>query len=218
MILNELQLRRCLRERYEKRNGYPMEWMFFEEVCESLGSSWEQRRIDAVAVNLFPSRADSDSMHGFEIKVSRSDWLTELRQPEKSEPWRRLCRRWSLVVGDKNIVKEGELPEGWGLIVPGRASGIWTAKKSPINKDAKLPGWKLTCSLLRKAGQQSPPAQTERENARLRKLVEEAWGEGYGEGVIHDLEQAIDWDKSETKQALEGKDTDKVLDAGEELS
>lgn len=54
---------------------------------------------------------------GQEIKVSRADWLSELRSPEKAEAWRRYCHQWYLVVPDESIVR-GDLPEGWGLMVP----------------------------------------------------------------------------------------------------
>lgn len=55
-------------------------------------------------------------IHGHEVKVSRSDWLAELRQPGKSEAWRSVSHFWWLVVSDKSIVRD-DLPEGWGLMV-----------------------------------------------------------------------------------------------------
>lgn len=57
-------------------------------------------------------------VHGFEIKVSRSDWLREYRTAgTKSAPWRTYCNYFWLVVPDTRIVKPEELPEGWGLLV-----------------------------------------------------------------------------------------------------
>lgn len=60
---------------------------------------------------------ERQSIHGFEVKVSRSDWLTELRDPSKAEAWARYCHYFSLVASDKSIVRN-DLPEGWGLLVP----------------------------------------------------------------------------------------------------
>lgn len=57
---------------------------------------------------------------GFEFKVSRSDWLCELRKPEKAESWFQYCDRWGLVVSSAEIVKVEELPVGWGLGVPSK--------------------------------------------------------------------------------------------------
>lgn len=56
-------------------------------------------------------------LHGFEVKVSRSDWLAELRDPGKSETWRCYCDRWWLVVPDRAVVAD-DLPAGWGLLTP----------------------------------------------------------------------------------------------------
>lgn len=66
------------------------------------------------------------ALHGHEVKVSRSDWLTELRAPEKSEAIKRHMHYWWLVIPDAAIIKPGELPEGWGLMV--RSGGTLRAK------------------------------------------------------------------------------------------
>jgi hypothetical protein len=55
-------------------------------------------------------------VHGHEVKVSRSDWLTELKNPDKADAFRRYCDYWWLVVPDRAIVHDGELPAGWGLL------------------------------------------------------------------------------------------------------
>lgn len=59
-------------------------------------------------------------LHGHEVKVSRSDWLQELADPSKAESWKRHCDRWWLVAPD-GVVRPGELPDGWGLLVPSGA-------------------------------------------------------------------------------------------------
>lgn len=69
---------------------------------------------DFVAIDKY---ATTQAIHGHEVKVSRSDWLTELRDLDKSERIKRYCHYWWLVVSDAAIVKDGELPEGWGLLV-----------------------------------------------------------------------------------------------------
>ncbi|UTT40233.1 hypothetical protein NMP99_02950 [Glutamicibacter mishrai] len=69
---------------------------------------------DFIAVDKYASK---QALIGHEVKVSRSDWLTELRDPTKSERIKRYCDYWYLVVSDASIVKPDELPEGWGLMV-----------------------------------------------------------------------------------------------------
>jgi hypothetical protein len=89
------------------RFSYP-EWELFEEV--SLGTG----RVDAVAVNLWRSRGHH--VVGLEVKRSRSDWLRELREPSKADTyWRHFNRFY--VVTPPGVVKVGELPTGWGLLV-----------------------------------------------------------------------------------------------------
>ncbi|MGP4995508.1 hypothetical protein [Glutamicibacter ardleyensis] len=69
---------------------------------------------DFIAIDKYSA---SQAVIGHEVKVSRSDWLTELRDLSKAERIKRYCTYWYLVVSDASIVKDGELPEGWGLMV-----------------------------------------------------------------------------------------------------
>lgn len=85
------------------------EWALMEEVAPKTGGG--TRYADAVAVNLWQSRGHA--VNGFEVKVSRSDWLRELKQPEKADPVMRYCDYWWLV-SEKGVVKPGELPINWG--------------------------------------------------------------------------------------------------------
>jgi hypothetical protein len=89
-------------------------YITLEEVRDATGFDGV-RTADAMAISLYRSRGKA--IWGFEMKVSRADWLKELKQPEKSESILRFCNYWALVVSDKNIVKEGELPPTWGLYV-----------------------------------------------------------------------------------------------------
>jgi hypothetical protein len=73
------------------------------------------RSCDALALGTWPSRGLR--LSGFEIKVSRSDWLKEYREPQKADGFSRYCDEWWIVAGDSKIVQPNELPEQWGLIV-----------------------------------------------------------------------------------------------------
>lgn len=101
------------------------EWAYMEEVAPRTGGG--TRYADAVAVNLWSSRGHA--VHGFEVKVSRSDWLRELKQPEKAEEIYRYCDYWWLVT-EKGLVKDGELPPTWGHLER-RGSGLYTVKAAP---------------------------------------------------------------------------------------
>lgn len=92
----------------------PPEWACFFEVSNDAG--WgRSRSADAIAMSLWPSRGLE--VHGFEVKVDRRDWLREKKDPAKAEPIARFCDRWWVAVSDEKIVKDGELPSTWGLLV-----------------------------------------------------------------------------------------------------
>lgn len=85
------------------------------------GSEWTherviRRRIDAVAVGTW--KKTNHLIHGFEIKVSRADLLSELKDPDKAAPAISMVDRWWLVLGDAKIMKDTDpIPEGWGIMV-----------------------------------------------------------------------------------------------------
>ena len=109
--LTTLEVKKRLAAKYTS-----WEYVYLEELRSSNGFARKVRSADAIAINLYPSHGCE--MHGFEIKVSRSDFLLELKDPDKSDIFKQYCDRWFLVVGDASIVKPGELPAGWGLIIP----------------------------------------------------------------------------------------------------
>lgn len=89
-------------------------YITLEEVRDATGFDGV-RTADALAISLYRSRGKA--VWGFEMKVSRNDWLKELKQPEKAESIMRYCNYWALVVPSESIVKAGELPATWGMYV-----------------------------------------------------------------------------------------------------
>jgi hypothetical protein len=100
-----------LAQRYTRISMNAHRYAFAEHVADR--TSWAGRIADFVAVDCY----QGNEIHGHEVKVSRSDWLAELRDPDKAEAWRPYVHRWWLVVADRSIVRDGELPDGWGLLV-----------------------------------------------------------------------------------------------------
>lgn len=94
-------------------NGNGQRYAYAEHVKDRAGF-FHQRCADFIAIDLWPG--SGLALHGHEVKVSRSDWLHELTQPEKADAFKRYMDFWWLVVPDASIVKPGELPEGWGLL------------------------------------------------------------------------------------------------------
>jgi hypothetical protein len=104
------ELMALLRERYPKD-----QYAFFTEVPNGTGS-YANRHADAMAMSLWPSRGLD--ITGFELKVSRADWMKELKNPAKAESIAQYCDFWCLVVASESIVQAGELPTNWGLLAP----------------------------------------------------------------------------------------------------
>lgn len=119
-MASERDMLNLLGERYTKLRPGTMADRFVraEHVRNRLGHE-AQAIADFIALDKYPGYPYGSGLaiHWHEVKVSRSDWLTELRQPEKSEAFTRYVHyRW-LVVPTADIVAAGELPQGWGLLV-----------------------------------------------------------------------------------------------------
>lgn len=116
-----------------RRGSTSDRWIRAEHVGSNMGND-SKRIADFIAVDKYPS--SGLALHGHEVKVSRADWLSELRTPAKAESFTRYMNYWWLVVPDSTIVKQGELPAGWGLLVK---SGDKLRARVPAPKLAPAP-------------------------------------------------------------------------------
>jgi hypothetical protein len=128
----------------DQKYSIPHKHMVAFEVANGTGGAAD-RRADAVAMEYWPS--NGLEITGYEIKVSRSDWLNELKQPEKAYAISQYCDRW-YVIAPKGVIKDAELPEGWGFIQASEKM-LRTVVKSAKNKDAKIDKL-FMASLMRK--------------------------------------------------------------------
>lgn len=137
-----------LNQRYGQIYGNGPRYCRAEHVKNQLGH-YHSRTADYFAVHLWPGIpvGKDHAIIGHEVKVSRSDWLAELRDPEKAEAFRPYVHQWYLVVSDRNIVKPGELPEGWGLMA---LQGTKLRVITPAPRQEPLPmPLTMTAALLR---------------------------------------------------------------------
>lgn len=151
-------VRRALRARHGSVAGNGREWAFFEEVRDAAGFG-ASRSADAVAMHLWPSQGLA--LHGFEIKVSRADWLRELDNPGKWEGVGAYCDRW-WIVAPKRVVLPGELPPLWGLMTYDAGGGythegdrLRVQTKAPQRTDVKPLDRSFVACLLRRAAESS---------------------------------------------------------------
>jgi len=159
VILNTAHARAMLRLRYCQP-----EWVFAEEVAPETGGG--TRYADGIAINLWQSRGHS--IIGFEVKVSRADFLKEIKDPAKAEPVFKYCDQW-FIVAPKGVVKEGELPAAWGLLElreKGLTQIVAAPKQKPVPVDRKF-----FASLIRRAFEQVDKAAA----VKAHKASQDAW-------------------------------------------
>lgn len=122
------------------------------ELRDGTGWSGRGQRMDAFAMHTWPSR----KFHrvGYEIKLSRGDFLGELRQFHKRD-WAMSITNEFWFVAPPKVIEVEELPEGCGLLtVTGDGDGLKTARAAVQRKvdDLKMP---QIASILRKAAPQT---------------------------------------------------------------
>lgn len=136
-----------LRKHYLKSDGANQDWnggIFVEEVGINGGAmANENRRCDAIYVGF--TSASGRLLVGHEVKSSRSDWLAELKKIGKADFWYDNCHKWFLVVDDLAIVQDGELPDGWGLMLA-TERGIKTVEGCEVRR--VTPSWTAVRSIL----------------------------------------------------------------------
>lgn len=130
------------------RAKYPRDrYALFYDVPDAVSLD-ARRRIDAVAIGIWKSVGRE--VQAFELKASRSDWLREVKQVNKADPFVAICDRFWLVTADPKIAKLEEIPACWGWLSATK-SGLRVqrpAQKIPTDH-ANMP-WGFTVGLLRK--------------------------------------------------------------------
>lgn len=131
-------------------------WVFATEVNTSTGYDAPHndgpggiRRIDAFALALWPSR--NFQRVAYEIKVSRSDWLSEIQNPiKRAQAWHLSNEFW--FAAPESIVKDGDWRRdmmGCGLLVVRDDGTIKVLHKARVRKHCFPMPIGFTASLLR---------------------------------------------------------------------
>lgn len=182
VVLNTQHARAMLRARFAAP-----EWALMEEVAPSTGGG--TRYADAIAMNLWASRGHA--INGFEIKVSRGDWLKELKDPAKAESVARFCDHWWLVA-PASVMKDGELPLGWGWFEL-RASGL-VQRVAAKKQDAAPVTREFFASLMRRGHEELQRLAAN----HARDEIGRAWAE-----ARQDMEKAVKLSTSKHAELVE---------------
>jgi hypothetical protein len=151
----------ALHARYSETHGNGQRYAVAAQVRSHAGFD-ARRTADYVAMDLWPSKGLA--LHGHEIKVSRSDWLRELAEPEKAAEFIPYMNHWWAVVSSPSIVRDGEMPDGWGLMVM-RGQRLVVVRKAPRREALPLTPTRLA-ALLR-AVAQTAAHRARREHERM---------------------------------------------------
>lgn len=137
--LSDSEVTSLIKLSIRKRFDSP-EWMLFFEVPanEASEKGYGHKRADAIAINSYPGR--NFRVVGLEFKASRSDWKRELNDGAKSNYFVRQCDDWYVVTGRSDIIRDGELPQGWGWLNLTETERIYKREESNLtdNQNASL--------------------------------------------------------------------------------
>lgn len=122
------------------------------DVPDNVGLN-SKRRADAIVIGNWGSTGRL--VHGFEIKITRSDWLRELKHVDKADPFIARCDRWWLVTADDKLAKADEIPALWGWMTATK-TGLRIQKAATIIPQSPDTLHKLfALGLIRKAYERS---------------------------------------------------------------
>lgn len=160
MKISTEDIKKLIKRRYTNINwaGKNNEWVVLSEVRTntgfrskfSVGKVFTEKHIDMVAFNCWPSKGYLRV--AFEIKISRNDFLMELKHPEKRWLAMMYFNQFYFVVVKGVVAKDklGELPKGCGLIEVSDKLTLRTVWEAPIREASPLPD-SFIVSLLRNA-------------------------------------------------------------------
>jgi hypothetical protein len=163
------------------------EWALITQVRD--GAGWDRRTFDAIAIGLWGSRGHP--VHGFECKVSRSDWKRELAQPAKAEPLAAFCDRW-WIVAPRGVVPPSTLPETWGLMEARGPEGPIVTVVEATKRDAKPPTPGFVAQLAKRLLAERPST------VELEAAEERGYQRGKEQG-----ESSKAWERDRAKDRLE---------------
>jgi len=137
----------------ELRHPLP-EWAFFPELQLGTGTSWlnghphAERRIDAWAISCY---ADNTSV-AYEIKVSRSDFVREMKDARKHAGVFDVASEFYFAA-PAGLIKPSELPPGTGLVEVNE-KGRTRMKAHAARREVAF-GANFVASLARRAARRS---------------------------------------------------------------
>jgi hypothetical protein len=168
------EITELLRRRYS-----PPEWAFFSELRVGTGYVGfdhnqvknPEQRLDGWAINCWPSKGLTSI--AFEIKVSRSDFLSEIANPDKRQQAIAHSNEFYFVT-PAGLIGAEEVPEECGLMIV-KDDALRIVKRPATNNNPLLK-WQFVASIARRTGDigQEPYRVEKRKSSRLENQLRKA--------------------------------------------
>lgn len=141
--LTARQILGFLRRKYDGHDG--QDWIYVEELTTSTGTA-DATRIDAFVMHTLPSL--KLQRHAFEVKISRADFLRELKTPAKRR-YGMMFSNYFHFVTPRGLVSPEEIPAGCGLWEYNRKGSLHAKLHAPY-RDSTAPTWAFMAALSRR--------------------------------------------------------------------
>jgi len=133
------------------------EWLFFPEFRSGVGYGPKaEHRIDALAMSCWCKHTHGQARNyrriAYEIKISRSDFAREIKNPEKRQMAFRIANQFYFVV-PQGLLKADEVPSECGLIEVLPSGGCKTIRDAPYYETPE-PSWNLIAAFARRIGRE----------------------------------------------------------------
>lgn len=125
----------------------PKIWAFFNELRIGTGFGKDaEQRFDAWCIHYHPSKRNVTRC--YEVKISRSDFQSEMRKPLKRRPGLRLANEFYFVVPE-HLLDPAEIPPECGLMYVSAKGDLKIVVAAPF-RDVMPPTWLFTSALCRR--------------------------------------------------------------------
>ena len=133
------EIKKSLKKKYSEQSR----WIYFDEC--PVGTGWRGTNyMDAFVIGAWPS--DHNKRIAFEIKVSRQDFLNEMKKCNKRRPALFFSNEFYFVC-PKGMIKPEEIPSDCGLIEY-EDEKLITKINAPFRESIR-PNWNFVGALLR---------------------------------------------------------------------
>ncbi len=186
MNIDAARICTSIERRYTKQRG-----MVFEEInLPGQGHRGLPRRIDALVVT-------THGLIAYEVKVTRSDFLAELRDLDKRKPAEAYAvETW--FAAPAGLIDPSELPAGWGLLEVASTGRARQKRAAAQRADPKVLPLHVHIQMLRRALATPTPEHLESKHRLPLRFPLEAWSYQGRELTRDDLLELLDQTASES--------------------